>query len=246
MSPTSYQAAPPRVSSCRITGTPRESSRTEARNAPLHEAYHQGHDAGSALPTSPRPRISINAPSSRTHAAPRAACVERRAVRRPRGQGDAGRAAARHRHDDVSERRKSGARRRRTRISRPRSTPRARVTCCSSRPARRTSATSASARRPRQRARAPEDGSSSAPTSPTHALGAPGIAHDAVARRVAPARPHRVARTTTPPSARTRARTTGGSPAWRSGATPQTKLMNMLVRFGELGARTAHTRDDAA
>src|SRR5689334_5718539 len=73
MSPTSYQAAPPRVSSCRITGNPRESSQTEARNAPSPRGVSYGVGADPRLAAlarddrawfrisaSPHPRTSAN------------------------------------------------------------------------------------------------------------------------------------------------------------------------------------------
>src|SRR3982751_5459720 len=49
MSPTSYQAAPPRVSSCRITGTPRESSRMGGGTHPLPGAYQEVCRVGAAI-----------------------------------------------------------------------------------------------------------------------------------------------------------------------------------------------------
>src|SRR5215207_4023353 len=49
MSPTSYQAAPPRVSSSRITGGHGEFKATALRNVPVPATYHSGSSSGGLI-----------------------------------------------------------------------------------------------------------------------------------------------------------------------------------------------------
>ena len=190
MSPTSYQAAPPRVSSCRITGTPRESSRTGERNAPSpqwriirgHGAVALGEKCRSLDSLHSLGRSASHHPASpqlrRCALSSHSRCSSLRS-RRPRRSPPTAPAA-----NAPSCRASPSTRSIRAagepcvsppaRTSRPRSTPRVRATCSSSRPARRTPATSACATRA-SRTNAPAGGWIVVRTDvPDASLGAPG------------------------------------------------------------------------